>query len=63
VLPARYLVASVAKGGREHTDRAVLAAKAAHADGRWRRRPSAERAAVLHATGPARQCCGRPRLS
>ena len=29
-------VASVAKGGREHTDQAVAAAKAAHADGRWR---------------------------
>jgi len=43
------LVALVAKGGREHTDRAVLAAKAAHADGRWRRKAPAERAAVLDA--------------
>ena len=43
------LVASVAKGGREHADRAVAAAKAAHADGRWRRTPPAERAAVLGA--------------
>jgi acyl-CoA reductase-like NAD-dependent aldehyde dehydrogenase len=43
------LVASVAKGGREHADRAVLAAKTVHGDGRWRRAPSAERAAVLHA--------------
>ena len=43
------LVASVAKGGREHADRAIAAAKAAHADGRWRRTPPAERAAVLDA--------------
>ena len=43
------LVASVAKGGREHTDRAIAAAKAAHADGRWRQMPPAERAAVLDA--------------
>jgi acyl-CoA reductase-like NAD-dependent aldehyde dehydrogenase len=43
------LVASVAKGGREHTDQAVAAAKAAHADGRWRQMPPAERAAVLGA--------------
>jgi betaine-aldehyde dehydrogenase len=43
------LVASVAKGGREHADRAILAAKAAHADGRWRRTPPPERAAVLDA--------------
>ncbi len=43
------LVALVAKGGREHADRAVLAAKAAHADGRWRRTPPAERASVLDA--------------
>src|SRR5580693_4107682 len=43
------LVASVAKGGVEHTDRAVAAARAAHADGRWRRTPPAERAAVLDA--------------
>jgi aldehyde dehydrogenase (NAD+) len=36
------LVASVAKGGREHADRAILAAKAAHADaaGAGRRRRS-----------------------
>jgi len=43
------LVASVAKGGREHADRAIAAAKAAHADGRWRQMPPAERAAVLDA--------------
>ncbi len=43
------LVASVAKGGREHADRAVAAARAAHAGGRWRRMPPAERAAVLDA--------------
>ena len=43
------LVASVAKGGREHADRAVAAAKAAHEEGRWRRTPQAERAAVLGA--------------
>ena len=43
------LVASVAKGGLEHADRAVAAARAAHADGRWRRTPPAERAAVLDA--------------
>ena len=43
------LVASVAKGGREHADRAIAAAKAAHADGRWRQTPPAERAAVLDA--------------
>ena len=43
------LVASVAKGGREHADRAVLAARAAHADGRWRRTPPPQRAAVLDA--------------
>ena len=43
------MVASVAKGGREHADRAVAEAKAAHADGRWRRTPPAERAAVLGA--------------
>jgi acyl-CoA reductase-like NAD-dependent aldehyde dehydrogenase len=41
------LVASVAKGGIEHADRAIGAAKAAHADGRWRRTPPQERAAVL----------------
>jgi len=43
------LVASVAKGGLEHADRAIAAAKAAHADGRWRTRPPHERAAVLDA--------------
>jgi len=42
-------VASVAKGGREHADRAVLAARTAHADGRWRRTPPPQRAAVLDA--------------
>ena len=42
-------VASVAKGGREHADRAVAAAKAAHADGRWCRKPPPQRAAVLGA--------------
>ena len=42
-------MASVAKGGREHADRAVEAAKDAHADGRWRQTPPAERAAVLDA--------------
>src|SRR3984885_7121156 len=41
------LVASVAKGGREHVLRAIAAAKAAHADGRWRRKSPAERSAVL----------------
>src|SRR5580698_1130124 len=43
------LVASVAKGGREHADRAIAAAKTAHADGRWRQMPPAGRAAVLDA--------------
>ena len=43
------LVATVAKGGREHADQAIAAAKAAHADGRWRQMPPAERAAVLEA--------------
>jgi betaine-aldehyde dehydrogenase len=43
------LVATVAKGGVEHTDRAVAAAKAAHADGRWRGTPPPQRAAVLDA--------------
>jgi acyl-CoA reductase-like NAD-dependent aldehyde dehydrogenase len=43
------LVASVAKGGREHTDRAVAAAKAAHDEGGWRRTPPEQRAAVLDA--------------
>src|ERR1700677_1374783 len=43
------LVAYVAKGGIEETDRAIAAAKAAHADGRWRLTPPAQRAAVLDA--------------
>ena len=43
------LVATVAKGGREHADLAIAAAKAAHADGRWRKTAPAERAAVLDA--------------
>jgi acyl-CoA reductase-like NAD-dependent aldehyde dehydrogenase len=43
------LVASVAKGGIEHADQAIAAAKAAHADGRWRQTPPAQRAAVLDA--------------
>jgi aldehyde dehydrogenase (NAD+) len=43
------LVATVARGGREHADRAIAAARAAHADGRWRQMPPAERAAVLDA--------------
>jgi acyl-CoA reductase-like NAD-dependent aldehyde dehydrogenase len=42
-------VARVAKGGLEHTDRAVAAAKAAHEDGRWRRTPPQDRANVLDA--------------
>jgi len=45
------VVASVAKGGLEHADRAIAAAKAAHADGRWRRTLPQERAAVLDAIG------------
>ena len=43
------VVASVAKGDLAHTDRAIAAASAAHADGRWRRKPPHERAAVLSA--------------
>ena len=43
------LVASVAKGDREHTDRAVAAARAAHEGGRWRQTPPAQRPAVLDA--------------
>jgi acyl-CoA reductase-like NAD-dependent aldehyde dehydrogenase len=43
------VVARVAKGGLEHTDRAVAAAKAAHEDGRWRRTPPQDRANVLDA--------------
>ena len=43
------LVATVAKGGVEHTDRAVAAAQAAHEDGRWRQTPPQERGALLDA--------------
>jgi acyl-CoA reductase-like NAD-dependent aldehyde dehydrogenase len=43
------LVATVAKGGSEHADRAVLAAKAVHEEGQWRGTPPAERASVLDA--------------
>jgi acyl-CoA reductase-like NAD-dependent aldehyde dehydrogenase len=43
------VVATVAKGGVEHTDRAVAAAQAAHEDGRWRRTPPQERGALLDA--------------
>jgi acyl-CoA reductase-like NAD-dependent aldehyde dehydrogenase len=43
------LVATVAKGGVEHTDRAVAAARAAHEDGRWRQRSPQERGALLDA--------------
>ena len=43
------VVATVAKGGLEHADRAVAAAKAAHEDGRWRRTPPEGRATVLDA--------------
>jgi acyl-CoA reductase-like NAD-dependent aldehyde dehydrogenase len=43
------VVASVAKGGQEHADRAIAAAKAAHEGGEWRRTPPRERAAVLDA--------------
>jgi acyl-CoA reductase-like NAD-dependent aldehyde dehydrogenase len=43
------LVASVARGGAEHADRAIAAATAADADGQWRRMPPAQRAAVLDA--------------
>jgi acyl-CoA reductase-like NAD-dependent aldehyde dehydrogenase len=43
------LVATVAKGGREHADLAIAAAKAAHADGTWRKTAPAQRAAVLDA--------------
>ena len=43
------LVAAVAKGGVEHADRAVAAAGAADADGRWRGTPPARRGAVIDA--------------
>jgi len=41
------LVATVAKGGTEHVDLAVAAAKAAFEDGVWRRTPPAQRAALI----------------
>ena len=43
------LVATVAKGGTEHIDRAVAAAKAAHASGVWRSKTPEERADLLNA--------------
>jgi aldehyde dehydrogenase (NAD+) len=43
------LVATVAKGGVAEIDAAVAAAKAAHADGTWRRTAPAERAALINA--------------
>jgi len=43
------LVATVARGGLEHADRAVAAAKAAHEEGTWRHTPPAERARILAA--------------
>ena len=43
------LVATVAKGGVAEIDAAVAAAKAAHAEGTWRRTPPAERAAIINA--------------
>jgi aldehyde dehydrogenase (NAD+) len=43
------LIATVAKGSTDDVDRAVAAAKAAHAAGEWRRTPPEERSAVLHA--------------
>jgi len=43
------LVATVAKGGTEHVDAAVAAAKAAHASGVWRNKAPEERADVLNA--------------
>jgi len=42
-------VATVAKGGTEHIDRAVAAAKAAHESGVWRDKTPEERADLLHA--------------
>jgi aldehyde dehydrogenase (NAD+) len=42
------LVATVAKGGTEHIDRAVAAAKAAHVAGVWRDKPPEERADLLN---------------
>jgi acyl-CoA reductase-like NAD-dependent aldehyde dehydrogenase len=43
------LVATVAKGGVEHTDRAVAGARAAPEEGRWRQRSPQERGALLDA--------------
>jgi aldehyde dehydrogenase (NAD+) len=43
------LVATVAKGGTEHIDRAVAAAKAAHESGVWRDKAPEERADLLNA--------------
>jgi aldehyde dehydrogenase (NAD+) len=43
------LVATVAKGDVSHIDRAVAAAKAAHASGVWRNKPPEERADLLNA--------------
>ncbi len=43
------LVATVAKGGVEHVDRAVAAARAAHKAGGWRHTSPQERSALLHA--------------
>ena len=43
------LVATVAKGGTEHIDQAVAAAKAAHASGVWRAKAPEERADLLNA--------------
>jgi len=43
------LVATVTKGGVAEIDAAVAAAKAAHAEGTWRRTPPAERAALINA--------------
>ncbi|HVK29912.1 MAG TPA: aldehyde dehydrogenase family protein, partial [Nocardioides sp.] len=43
------LVATVAKGGVAEIDAAVAAAKAAHAEGTWRRTAPADRAAVINA--------------
>ncbi|MFF5477971.1 aldehyde dehydrogenase family protein [Streptomyces sp. NPDC012935] len=41
------VVATMAKGSREHADQAVAAAKAAYEEGSWRETPPRERAAVL----------------
>lgn len=42
------LIATVAKGGVEHVDAAVAAAKDAFDDGTWRRTPPRERAALIN---------------